>query len=182
MSIKNRIENIKEYFKEMQIVTVDGEQIIYVKVLFPNGWIIDENINTKYNVTYDEGNYPGEFYFATEIENGEDNIFNAIESNIEKMKEALERAQLLKVKMLELKDIFQDEENTLNELRSLKFTWDKTEDKLIKNIMSENGMIVVPNDNISISVSSNVQDATTSAEVERQYTSENTKSNKKNKK
>lgn len=125
MTIKERIKKIKDYFKEMQIVTMDGEQIIYVVVNFPHGWVIDEMIETKYDVTVNEGEYPTEFYFATNIDNGEERIFDAIEYNIERMKDAIERAQLLRTKITELKDIFQNEDITLPELRSLKFTWDK---------------------------------------------------------
>lgn len=125
MTIKERIKKIKDYFKEMQIVTMDGEQIIYVVVNFPHGWVIDEMIESKYDVTVNEGEYPTEFYFATNIDNGEERIFDAIEYNIERMKDAIERAQLLRTKIAELKDIFQNEDITLPELRSLKFTWDK---------------------------------------------------------
>jgi len=182
MSIKNRIEKIKEYFKEMQIISLDNEQIIYVIVNFPYGWIINEAIETKYNVTVQEGEYPNEFYFATNINNGEDKIFDAIEYNIEKMKDAIERAQLLKTKIAELKDIFQNENITLDELRSLKFTWDKTEHISIQDIMHDNGNTIIANDSISVGISSNRQDAITSAEVERQYTSEDIKNNQKNKK
>jgi hypothetical protein len=182
MSIKERIEKIKEYFKEMQIVTIDGEQVIYVIVNFPYGWVIDEMLETKFDVSVQEGEYPTEFYFATSIDNGENKIFDAIEYNIEKMKDAIERAQLLKTKIAELKDIFQNENITLSELRTLKFTWDKTEDISIQDIMRDNGHIVIVNDSVSISTSSNSQNATTYAEVERQYTSEDNKNNKKNKK
>lgn len=131
MTIKERIKNIKDYFKEMQIVTVDGEQIIYVIVNFPYGWVVDEMIETKYDVTVTNGEYPGEFYFATNIDNGEERVFDAIEYNIEKMKDAIERAQLLKTKIAELKDIFQNEDIKLNELRTLKFTWDNFEDVIL---------------------------------------------------
>lgn len=182
MSIKERIEKIKEYFKEMQIVTIDGEQVIYVIVNFPYGWVIDEMLETKFDVSVQEGEYPTEFYFATSIDNGENKIFDAIEYNIEKMKDAIERAQLLKTKIAELKDVFQNENITLDELRSLKFTWNKTEHISIQDIMRDNGNTIIANDSISVSTSSNPQDATTSAVVERQYTSEDIKNNKKNKK
>lgn len=179
MTIKERIKKIKDYFKEMQIVTMDGEQIIYVVVNFPQGWVIDEIIESKYDVAVNEGEYPTEFYFATNIDNGEERIFDAIEYNIERMKDAIERAQLLRTKIAELKDIFQNEDITLPELRSLKFTWDKTEHISIQDIMPNNGNTIIANDSISVSTSSNHQDTTTSAEVERQYTSEDNKKNKK---
>ena len=60
MNIKNRIKEIKEYFKEMQIVTIEGEQIIYVVVAFPNNWIIEPDIEEKYNVVIERGENIGE--------------------------------------------------------------------------------------------------------------------------
>lgn len=123
MNIKERIKNIKEYFKEMQIVTIEDEQIIYVVVKFPHGWVIDSDVEIKYNVTVEEGNAPNEYYFSTDIESGENVIFDAIEYNVEKMKDAIERAQLLKQKMIELKNIFENDEITLDELRHLKFSY-----------------------------------------------------------
>ena len=102
MNIKERLKHIKEYFKEMQIVTIEYEQIIYVVVKFPHGWVIDSDVEIKYNVTVEEGNTPNEYYFSTDIESGENVIFDAIEYNVEKMKDAIERAQLLKQKMIAL--------------------------------------------------------------------------------
>lgn len=178
MSIKERIKKIHNYFKEMQIVTVDGEQIIYISVLFPHGWVIDEKIEEKFNVTANEGTHPNEFYFATEIDNGENKIFDAIEYTIEKMQDAIERAQLLKNKILELREIFQDENVNINKLRTLKFTWD--EDALLENTITGE-LQVSDNDSITTITVSNCQDTTTTEEVERQYTTD-IKNNKKSKK
>ena len=176
MTIKERIKKINNYFKEMQIVTVDGEQIIYVSVSLPHGWIIDDKIEEKYNVTVNEGTYPNEFYFATEIDNGEEKIFDAIEYTIEKMQDAIERAQLLRNKITELREIFQNDNISIGKLRTLKFTWD--EDILLEDTIKAE--IIVPNDNLIISAS-NCQDTTTTKEVERQYTTD-IKNNKKSKK
>lgn len=176
MTIKERIKKIHNYFKEMQIVTVDGEQIIYISVLFPNGWVIDDKIEEKFNVTVNEGTQPNEFYFATEIDNGEDKIFDAIEYTIEKMQDAIERAQLLRNKITELREIFQNDNISIGKLRTLKFTWD--EDILLEDTIKAE--IIVPNDNLIISAS-NCQDTTTTKEVERQYTTD-IKNNKKSKK
>ena len=178
MTIKERIKKIHNYFKEMQIVTVDGEQVIYVSVLFPHGWVIDEKIEEKFNVTVNEGTYPNEFYFATEIDNGEDKIFDAIEYTIEKMQDAIERAQLLKNKITELREIFQNENISIGKLRTLKFTWD--EDILLEDTIKAEIFISDKNDITGITVS-NCQDTTTTKEVERQYTTD-IKNNKKSKK
>lgn len=178
MTIKERIKKIQNYFKEMQIVTVDGEQIIYISVLFPNGWVIDDKIEEKFNVTVNEGTHPNEFYFATEIDNGEDKIFDAIEYTIEKMQDAIERAQLLRNKITELREIFQNDNISIGKLRTLKFTWD--EDILLEDTIKGEIFISDKNDITGIAVS-NCQDATTNKEVERQYTTD-IKNNKKSKK
>lgn len=174
MTIKERIKKIKDYFKEMQIVTMDGEQIIYVVVNFPQGWVIDEMIETKYDVTVNEGEYPTEFYFATNIDNGEERIFDAIEYNIERMKDAIERAQLLRTKIAELKDIFQNEDITLPELRSLKFTWDK---KLADGF---EGNILIPQSASIANTSENeiFPDSATIKEDETKTTGDNKKNKK----
>lgn len=178
MTIKERINKIHNYFKEMQIVTVDGEQIIYISVLFPNGWVIDDKIEEKFNVTVNEGTHPNEFYFATEIDNGEDKIFDAIEYTIEKMQDAIERAQLLRNKITELREIFQNDNISISKLRTLKFTWD--EDILLEDTIKGDIFISDKTDITAITVS-NCQDATTNKEVERQYTTD-IKNNKKSKK
>lgn len=177
MTIKERIGKIKEYFKEMQIVTVDGEQIIYVIVNFPYGWVIDESLETKFDVSVQEGEYPTEFYFATNIDNGESKIFDAIEYNIEKMKDAIERAQLLKTKIAELKDIFQNENITLPELRSLRFKWDKT---MLIAESNEESVIIIPQ---STAIANTSKDETFPDNVTiKSSETKNTGDNKKNKK
>lgn len=138
MSIKDRIKKIETYFKEMQIVTIDGKQVIYVIVSFPYGWVVNEKINSQFDVTVQQGEYNGEYYFCTEIDNGEEKVFDAIELNIEKMKEAIERAKLLSEKTIQLKKIFEDENVTIDELRNLEISYHKTI-SLIPNItVSEN--------------------------------------------
>ena len=125
MAIKDRIKKIEQYFKEMQIVTLkDGKQVIYVVVEFPHGWVIDDEIEHKFDVTIQQGEYQNEFFFCGEIDNGEGVVFDAIEYNIEKMKEAIERAQLLSEKTLELRKLFEDESITIEQLRTLIISFD----------------------------------------------------------
>ena len=119
MTIKERIEKISQYFKEMQITTVNGKQVIYVVVSFPRNWIIDENIEEKFGIVVSQGTNMTDYYFCTDIDSGEEVLFDAIDYNIEKMKEAIERAQLLSIKTKELKSLFEDESITIEELRSL---------------------------------------------------------------
>mgnify|MGYP006872980172 CR=1 FL=1 len=126
MDIKDRIKKISRYFRGMQITsTDDGSQIIYVVVSFPHGWIIDEDLEKKFEVTIGQGTNMDEYYFCTDIDTGEQVIFDAIDYNIERMKEAIERAQLLSKKTGELKALFEDENVSIEELRTLTFNYDK---------------------------------------------------------
>jgi hypothetical protein len=126
MKIKERIDRIKTYFKEMQIVTIEDKQVIYVIVAFPNGWVIDDKITEKFDVAVQRGEYSGEYFFCGEIDKGEELVFDAIEYNIERMKEAIERAQLLSEKTLELRKMFEDESITISQLRSLRLQYDES--------------------------------------------------------
>ena len=123
MDVKDRIAKIKPYFKGMQVETIDGEQVIYVVTGFPPKWFIVDGIEEEYNVVVQEGNVDGEWIFITEFANGFDMVFDAIDHNIEEMKIAQERAELLQRKVAELKEMFMDETVSIDMLRTLEFTW-----------------------------------------------------------
>lgn len=124
MTIADRIKKIGKYFGEMQIVEQDGQQIIYVIVNFPPRWIIDEEFAANKNVTIMEGQVQGEYYFSADLETGEEAIFDVIDDNIEKMQEAIERAKLLAEKTKELKELFEDENTSIEKLRTIRFAFD----------------------------------------------------------
>ena len=126
--VKNRIENIKEYFLGMDVK--DG--LVSIAVKFPKKWMILEGLDEKYGVGIDEckntngspyAKEPGSFYFAAALEDGFDVAFNAIDENISVMKAAEERVELLDTKINELKALFNDEENSLEKLKTLEFTF-----------------------------------------------------------
>lgn len=142
MSIKQRIEKISQYFKEMQITNANGNQVIYIVVSFPRNWIIDENIESKFGVTVLHGNEPSEYYFSTDIDSGEEVLFDAIDYNIEKMQEAIERAQLLSTKTRELKSLFENENISIESLRTLTFQYDN-----MPIVSNENILITKSQDN-----------------------------------
>lgn len=138
MNIKDRIKKLGKYFQGMQIVTTDdGSQVIYVIVRFPYNWIIDDDIEKKFGVTVAQGSSAEEYYFCTDIETGEQVLFDAIEYNIDKMKEAIERTQLLSRKTNELKSIFEDENVTIEELRTLKFVYDNKQSDVAQIALSK---------------------------------------------
>lgn len=127
MKIKDRIQNISEYFKQMQVTTVSGTQVVYVIVEFPRGWIIDDEIEEKFDISILKGNTPNEYFFCADIDVGEEVLFDAIDYNISKMKDAIERAKLLQIKTKELSDMFKDESISIQQLRTLKFVFDDSE-------------------------------------------------------
>lgn len=125
--IKERIEKLGSYFKQMQTaVAENGQQLIYVITSFPKNWVVDDyEIADKFSVAVQKGNVQNEYYFCTDLETGEDAIFDAIDYNIEKMQNAIERANLLTAKTKELKEIFENEEISLDQLRTLTFSYEE---------------------------------------------------------
>lgn len=132
MGISDRIKQLGKYFVEMNVVDGDdGKKIIYVAVRFPSNWIIDEEYASKKGVTILDDDMPGVYYFSADIDTGEDAIFDVITDNIDKMKEAIERAQLLAKKTSELKAIFENEDINIEKLRGIRFCFDGENEDII---------------------------------------------------
>ena len=84
--IKQRIDKIKPYFAGMQVENVGGQQVIYVIVNFPDRWVIDENVASKFDVSIAEDEEVlNQYFFCAKMEQGFDTVFDAIDYNIEKM-------------------------------------------------------------------------------------------------
>lgn len=126
MNISERITEIKEYFKEMQVRTVNGKQVVYVIAAFPNGWVIDSSVEKSFNVTVLPLENTNEYAFCCDIEDGEEIVFDAISYCVSKMKNAIERAKLLGEKTRELKELFSDESVPVEKLKQLTFTFPDT--------------------------------------------------------
>lgn len=127
-NVKERIDCINEYFLGMDVK--DG--IVSIAVKFPRKWIILDGLAEKYGVIIDEckntagspyEKIQGSFYFAASLEDGFDAAFDAITENISVMKAAEERIELLEKKTKELKELFDDEENSLEKLKTLEFSF-----------------------------------------------------------
>lgn len=121
--VQYRIDKIKQYFKGMQVTQVDETNVIYVVVSFPERWIIDDEITGKYDVNVMDGKEQGEYYFCAEMSVGFDKVFDAIDHCVSVNKDAMERAQIFQEKIAELKEIFGDGTKTVDELRTLEFTF-----------------------------------------------------------
>lgn len=126
MEISDRIKKLGKYFSTMQVIQgEEGKQLIYVVVNFPENWPINEEGAKKRNVTAVLGDYPGQCVFCADIDTGSEAIFDTIDENIEKMKEAMERAKLLKEKQMLLNRMFEDEANSIEKLRTIRFKFDE---------------------------------------------------------
>lgn len=133
MDIKNRIQNINEYFKSINVHAEDN--IIYVLVQFPRGWdcseLTEPNFNVKCARESDEL-----IYFFAQIEVGLDTIFDAIEYNINFNKEAQIKVDLLKEKIEMLKCIFEKED--IKTLETLEFKYKTTSKRSKKKTNNKN--------------------------------------------
>ena len=119
--IQDRIKKISGLFKEMQVTQVDGVNVIYVVVVFPDRWIVDDTIKEKYEVSVADGNTPGEYYFCADIDTGFDRVFDAIDFCVQVNKDAMERAKIFQEKLMKLKELFGNEEVSVEELKGLEF-------------------------------------------------------------
>ena len=130
-TIQERIKKLGPLFSEMQVTKVSDMDnnpidVIYVIVTFPHNWIIDDAVKEKYSVSVMEGNgAPGEYYFCADISVGFDAVFDAVDYCIKSNKEAAERAKIFQEKIVQLKEIFGNEEITIEELKNLDFVYSK---------------------------------------------------------
>ena len=121
MNIKERIEKLGMYFQSMNVAAEDN--LIYVRVQFPKGWGCSEVTEYNFNVKSVKDEIPGYFYFFADLEVGFDKVFDAIEYNIKFNEEAQAKVALLREKIEELKEIFENED--INVLNTLEFKYKK---------------------------------------------------------
>lgn len=121
MNLNDRIEASKPYFLQFQILA--EEDAIYVIAKFPQSWTIPDTdaLKKSYNVEIAPVN--GAVCFATEIKNGTDCVFDALDYVIKFNKCVEERKELLINKVNELKTLFASEE--LEKLKTLVFTFEE---------------------------------------------------------
>lgn len=136
MNIQERINTIKPHFIEMNV----SDGIIYVAVTFPEKWAINELINENYDVNV-APIQSGGFYFYTNLVNGFDRVFDAIDYTIKFNEQAEEKIKLLIAKVDELKEIFNEEDIEI--LKTIEFKFKK---KRIKKVINKE--IKPPIDNI----------------------------------
>lgn len=115
-----RIKKLFPYFNKFEVgISEKKETYMILSMQFPDNWVVVDDIKTKFGV--DTYLYQGLTIFSSDINTPIDNIFDAVDYNIEKMKAAEERKRLLVAKNKQLVMLFADESNSLESLRNLVF-------------------------------------------------------------
>ena len=117
MALQDRINKIKPFFVNFNIDAKDGVSVLLVR--FPQGWQIPEGLTQHFGVetaARQEG-----IYFVAEIEKGTDVLFDAVDYSAEFNQSIIEKSELLKEKINELKEIFIG--TPIEKLRTLEFVF-----------------------------------------------------------
>ena len=138
MSIQERINSLGDYFKGMQVSAENG--IIYVTVQFQKGWACSEVTEHNFGVKAVQDEVPGVFYFFTDMEVGFDKVFDAIDYNIHFNEEAQAKVNLLREKIEELRNVFENED--INVLKTLEFKYKKKNTKISKSKKENNTTVI----------------------------------------
>jgi hypothetical protein len=125
--MQKRIEKIKDYFYDMKMSMED--KIVYVQTRFPSNWTISELLEDNFKVKGVDTKKGTQIFF-TELNNGFDKIFDAIDYTIDMNLSALERLDLFRKKVEELKELFDCED--IEKLKRLEFTFKKPDKKRTK--------------------------------------------------
>lgn len=125
--IKDRIKKLGSYFEEMKVGTGNnGDEYIYVTMAFPKEWVLDGRTLEKFGINCSsEG---GLTYFWADLNTDFSTLFDAIDFNIKVNLDAQEKVVLFNSKIGELREIFANEENTIEKLKTLTFTFGESDE------------------------------------------------------
>ena len=117
MALKDRIEKIKPFFINFNVDSTEGASVLLVRL--PQGWQVPNTVEKDFGVqtaVRQEGTY-----FVVELDKGTDVLFDAVDFVIEFNQSIIEKSELLKEKISELKEIFI--KNPMEKLKTLEFTF-----------------------------------------------------------
>ena len=120
MDISERIEKIKQYFVSFNVIA--EEAAAYSVVRLPKSWKIPDKAALKENFKVEIAPIQEGVCFVTEIGNGSECIFDAIDYVIDFNKKVEERKGLFNDMIKELGDIFARE--PLDKLKTLRFVFE----------------------------------------------------------
>ena len=117
MTLQDRITSIQPYFRGIEI----KETLFIVRILYPKKWTAYNREDEVIKVTKSDTNSNEWFYYANIDEIDLNEIFDLVEDTIHTNEALYMKIELMKKKMEELKNLFQEE--TLERLRTLEFTF-----------------------------------------------------------
>ena len=119
MALRDRIEKLKPYLLVYNVSMEDGVQ--YAVLRIPKNWSVPvQEIKNAYGV--EVRNIEGGICFLAEIDKGSDVLFDSLEYAVDLNVRLLERAELLKEKVEELKNIFLTEKS-IEKLKTIEFVF-----------------------------------------------------------
>ena len=121
VGIQDKIDKLGKYFLGFNIgSTNDGKQVVYLEVVFPQGWGVSSLIKEKFGVNSAKGSKQNSYYFfASLLDVGIDAVFDAASFNIKANEEAQEKKNFLAEKVKELQKLVT--ENDMSKLKQLEF-------------------------------------------------------------
>lgn len=125
--LQDRISKISDYFKGIR---VEGGLFI-VNVEYRNGWKAFNSSDDSINVAQSDTNINEWFYYANMSEVTIDSIFDLIDETIIFNENIRRKIELLKVKVEELKVLFDEE--PIEKLETLQFVFNTSKKKKKKN-------------------------------------------------
>lgn len=118
-NLQERITSLQDYFLSIEV----KDSLYIVKVVFPHKWSAYNSDDEVIKVAKSETNRNEWFYYANITEVDLNDIFDLIEETIHTNESVTKKIELMRVKMEELKDLFQTE--TLERLETLEFIFNK---------------------------------------------------------
>lgn len=115
-----RLQELSDYLNGVEI----KGNLYIVKVAYPDKWIAYPSPNGLINAARGETIENTWFYYANIGEVELNDMFDLIEDTIKENMSAARKVEVLRQKMYELKEIFNDRNNSLEKLESVKFVFD----------------------------------------------------------
>lgn len=117
--LQDRITNLGTYFRGIE----SYNDALIVKVLFPEKWGVYDSADGTIKTVKSEDTVNEYFYYGDSHEVDLETIFDLIDETIEMNKSVLKKIELLRNKVEELKELFDNK--SLQELETLKFVTEK---------------------------------------------------------
>ena len=133
------------------------EGFTYALTKIPSKWVIPDTIEQfQVSTTYDKST--GGYYFVTKVDDGVENVFDAIDFVVKLNKSIEEKKQLLQEKANELSELFASE--PIERLRTLEFVFKPQKKQLRKGKKNKKTEEVPVSDPIVRETTENVQEET----------------------